>query len=127
MPTPQSSPVSHPLALTEMTAEAREQAIRRYQVLRPHLDDSVLLTQAARDAGVPVRTVQRWLARYRSGGLAGLARTPRSQGRQSNPELVRLIEGLALRRPRPSIAAIHRRACKIAGGQGWPPPSFSSV
>lgn len=127
MPTPQSSPVSRPLALTEMTAEASEHAIRRYQVLRPHLDDGVPLTEAARMAGVPLRTVQRWLARYRSGGLAGLARTPRSPGRQSNPELVRIIEGLALRRPRPSIATIHRRTVEVADEQGWARPSYSTV
>jgi transposase len=34
----------------------------------------VPLTQAAREAQVPLRTAQRWLVRYRAGGLAALAR-----------------------------------------------------
>jgi len=42
-------------------------------VLRPHLEDGVPLAQVAREAGVPERTAQRRLARYREGGLAGLA------------------------------------------------------
>ncbi|MCA1698056.1 MAG: helix-turn-helix domain-containing protein [Actinobacteria bacterium] len=44
-------------------------------MLRPHLEDGVALVHAARDAGVPERTAQRWLARYRDGGLVGLAIT----------------------------------------------------
>jgi putative transposase len=56
----------------------REAAMRRWAVLRPHLEDSVLLAVAAREAGVPLRTVQRWLARYRADGLVGLARTARA-------------------------------------------------
>jgi putative transposase len=46
----------------------------RFQVLKAHLHDSVPLARVAAAAGVPLRTVQRWLARYRAAGLAGLAR-----------------------------------------------------
>jgi putative transposase len=38
-------------------------------------------------------------------------------------ELIELIEGLELTRPRPSIAAIHRTLAKICAGQAWPIPS----
>jgi len=41
--------------------------------------------------------------------------------------LVALIEYLALRRPAPSAAAIHRRAAEVAAAQGWPVPSYSTV
>ena len=40
------------------------------------------------------------------------------------PKLIGLIEGLALRTPRPTVAAIHRR---VAAGQGWPVPSYDTV
>lgn len=113
---------------TEVTDDARRQAMHRYEVLRPHLEDGVPLAQAARDAGVAVRTAERWLSRYRADGLAGLARSPRTPtGRRLDPNLVSLIEDLALRKPRPSIASIHRRAENIAHQQGWNPSSYSTV
>jgi putative transposase len=42
-------------------------------------------------------------------------------------ELQRLIEGLALRKPRPSAAAIYRQVRRVAAQQGWRPPSYSTV
>lgn len=103
--------------------------MRRWAVLRPHVEDGVLLAVSAREAGVPLRTAQRWLARYRADGLVGLARTTRAdRGRRRVPaELVRLVEGLALTRPRPSVATIARRAARAATEHGWPVPSYSTV
>jgi putative transposase len=67
--------------------------------------------------------------RYRDGGLAGLARRPRAdRGERTFPaELVRLIEGLALRTPALSAAAIHRQVVTVARTQGWPVPSYGTV
>lgn len=50
----------------------------------------------------------RWLTRYRSGGLTALEPAGRSdRGTRRMPaELVRLIEGLALRPPRPTAASV---------------------
>jgi putative transposase len=42
-------------------------------------------------------------------------------------EIVATIEGLFLRKPRPSVAAIHRRVLKLAKERQWPPPSYSNV
>lgn len=105
------------------------QALARWQVLRSHLDDGVALARAAREAGVSPRTAQRWLARYRESGLAGLARAERTDaGRRRFPEeLVALIEGLALTPPRPSVATITRQVAPVAAAKGWPVPSYSSV
>ncbi|HEX9239047.1 MAG TPA: leucine zipper domain-containing protein, partial [Candidatus Bathyarchaeia archaeon] len=52
------------------------------------------MPEVARDAGVPLRSVQRWLARYRATGLAGLVRATRSDtGHRKLPaELVEVIE-----------------------------------
>ncbi|APE38635.1 transposase [Nocardia mangyaensis] len=86
------------------------------------------LTCAAAEAGVPLRTAQRWLRRYRTAGFAGLAPARRRSGeRRTRPDLVRLIEGMALRRPRPSLAAITRRCARIATDQGWVPVSYNTV
>ncbi len=101
----------------------------RMDVLRPHLHDGAPLTKVAADAGIPIRTARRWLARYRAGGPTGLARPPRPEaGKRTFPnELVKLVEGMALLEPPASVATIHRRIAGIAGAQGWRTPSYSSV
>ena len=103
--------------------------MRRFQVLLPHLHDGVPLARAAAQADVPLRTAQRWLQRYRAGGLDGLARSPRtSAGRLTDAQLVKVIEGMALRKPRPSLASITRRAASIAAAaQGSNPLCYSTV
>lgn len=40
---------------------------------------------------------------------------------------MRLVEGLALRRPRPSVARVARQAALAAADHGWPAPSYSTV
>jgi putative transposase len=44
-----------------------------------------------------------------------------------HPQQVQLIEGLALRTPVPSAAAVYRQVKAFAPQQGWPVPSYSSV
>lgn len=102
---------------------------KRMAVLRPHLHDAVPLVDAAGQAGVPIRTARRWLARYHADGPAGLARPPRPEaGARTFPKaLVELIEGMALMKPPPSIATIHRRLAGLTGERGWRTPSYSSV
>lgn len=104
-------------------------ALARWQVLRPHVEDGVPLARAARQAGVPERTAQRWLSRYRADGLTGLRRTTRSDQRTRRlpAELVALIEGLALKRPPPSAATVTRQAARAASAHGWPVPTYSTV
>lgn len=101
----------------------------RYRILAPHLHDHVSLKAVARNSGVGYRTLQRWLASYRTSGLEGLNRAGRSdKGRRKIPdELVAFIEGLALRRPRPSVATVHRQAESTAAARGWPVPGYSTV
>jgi putative transposase len=76
-----------------------------------------------------LRTAERWAQRYRQHGLAGLARKPRRDRgqRRLTEELRSLIEGLALRRPRPSLAAITRQVATLAATRGWQAPSYSTV
>ncbi len=38
-----------------------------------------------------------------------------------------MIEGLALSKPRPAIATLHRRVTRICGTRGWPVPSYGVV
>jgi len=112
-------------SLAGLGLEQQALAGRRWEVLRPHVQDGVPLTQAARQAQVPLRTAQRWPVRYRAGGLAALARPKRSDRgvRRMPPKLVRLVEGPVLRRPRPSVATVARQAALAATEHGWPAPA----
>lgn len=98
-------------------------------MLRPFLEESVPLACVAREHGLVLRTVHRWLRRYRREGLAGLARKTRSDKHRKklSPAFCQMIEGLALQNPRPSAATVHRRAIEAARELGEPPPSYSLV
>lgn len=116
-------------SFSTLTEEGQAQAMARFAVLRSHLEDDVPLAHAADAASVPLRTAQRWLARFRRDGLAGLARPRRSDAgaRHSPDDLVTVIEGMGLKRPRLSAAAIHRRVRDVAAAQGWRAPSYGTV
>ena len=115
--------------LTGLSETQRAEAMRRLLVLRPHLEDGATLTAAARSAGVSLRTAQRWLSLYRQDSLAGLAtKRRRDRGTRRFPTgVVDLVEGLALRRPAPSTAWIHRQVVEVAHREGWAAPSYSTV
>jgi putative transposase len=108
----------------------RARALERYGVLQPCVEHDVPLTRVARHHGLPLRTVQRWLARYRHAGLVGLARRGRSDRGQQHrlqAELKQVIEGFALRTPPPSVAFVHRQVCAVALQHGWPVPTYQCV
>src|SRR5215813_541863 len=116
--------------LCALSDAERARALERYGVLQPCVEHDVPLTHAAHQQGVPLRTVQRWLARYRHAGLAGLARRGRSdrgQQRGLRAELKQVIEGFALRKPPPTVAFVHRQVCAVALQHGWPVPTYPSV
>ncbi|OBY95638.1 Mu transposase C-terminal domain-containing protein [Actinomyces oris] len=104
-------------------------AAARWRILRLHVEDEVPLARLARESGVGLRTLERWHARYRTDGYAGLETAPRMDaGTHRLPtDLVHVIEGLALSKPRPAIATIHRKVTGICGIHGWPVPSYSVV
>ncbi|MET7718916.1 Mu transposase C-terminal domain-containing protein [Streptomyces sp. NPDC005407] len=124
-----ATPAIESTALGRLTAAEREATMRRFTVLRPHIEDGVPLTRAAAEAGIACRTLQRWAAAYRDRGLAGLVRARRSDaGRRRMPEELRhLVEGLALRRPAPHVTWVHRRTVEVAKDRSWPVPSYSTV
>jgi putative transposase len=116
--------------LTSLTDEERAQAQKRFAFLQPHLEEGISLSELARQAGIPLRTARRWRARYKQEGLVGLARQRRSDRatrRKVTPEIQQVIEGLALRKPRPSSAFVHRQIQTLAEAQGWPVPSYRTV
>jgi len=115
--------------LATLTEAERAEALARFHQLQPFLEEGIPLTHLAATAGIPLRTARRWVARYRQRGLAGLVRQRRADhGHQRfPPHLVQLIEGLALRRPPPTVATIQRQAAVVAQREAWPIPSYSTV
>jgi putative transposase len=120
---------SAPYSLAALSDAARSFALERFEIIRPFLEDGVPLSRIARDRGMPLRTAQRWVRRYRLEGIAGLARKGRVDKDEPRraPSLRQVIEGLALREPRLSAAAIHRKAIEVATKLGEKPPSYSLV
>ncbi|WP_325049561.1 Mu transposase C-terminal domain-containing protein [Kocuria soli] len=104
-------------------------AEQRWRILRLHVEDQVPLARLAGESGVGLRTLERWHARYRTDGYAGLETVPRADvGTLRLPaDLVRVIEGLALSKPRPAIASLHRTVTGICGTRGWTVPSYAVV
>ena len=64
--------------LASFSETSRQRALERFELLRAHLEDGRPLAAIAREARLSYRTLQYWLERYRSSGLAALARKPRT-------------------------------------------------
>ena len=116
--------------LVALSEAERQRALERFYRLRPVLEDGVSLQRLAHDQHIPIRTAQRWLQRYQRDGLVGLAHRPRrdhGQRRTVSLDVQQLIEGLALRKPPPTVASVHRQVCTVAEQHGWPQPSYATV
>jgi Homeodomain-like domain len=57
--------------LVSLGEAGRTKAHRRWLVLRAHLEDGVPLSRVAAQSGIPYRTLQPWLARYRADASTG--------------------------------------------------------
>jgi putative transposase len=119
------------LPLITLSEAQRTQALERFAIIRPALEEGVSQAQVARTQKLGASTIQSWVKRYREKGLAGLAnnvaRLDKGKSRRLPTEAIQLIEGLALRTPPRSIASIHRQIVGIAKEQEWPAPGYNRV
>jgi len=103
--------------LSALSLAERNEAMRRYRIIEPHLESGCSLEDIASAASVTCRTLQRWVGHYRKHGLGGLARKSRSDhgGRRAVSEHIqKIIEGLALERPRLPLTTIYRKTTAYA-------------
>ena len=65
----------------------------RWRILRLHVEDGIPLSALARETGISLRTLERWHARYRADGYAGLETASRADtgSRRLPPDLVHLL------------------------------------
>src|SRR6266700_3799518 len=119
------------IPLTALSEAQRAQALARFAIIRPALEEGISQAQVARTHQMAPSTVQLWIKRYREKGLSGLAnhvaRSDKGKSRRLPTEAIRLIEGLALQTPPRSAASIHRQVSTVAREQGWPSPSYHRV
>jgi putative transposase len=122
-------PAMSQVPLNGLSEAERNLAFERFELLCPALEEGVPLARVARDPGIPLRTAQRCAGQYRLEGLAGLARKERSDRgkRHLSDKLRQAIEGIALKKPPLSSAAIHRHAVTLAERLGEPPPTYRIV
>lgn len=104
-------------------------AAERWSVLRLYVEDQIPIAVLARESGISARTLHRWHQLYRDSGSAGLDPHPRADKgvRRTAPETVAFIERLALTRPRPALATLHRLAAANARQRELPAPSYATV
>src|SRR2546423_11586353 len=120
----------HHASLITLTEAQRAQALEHFRLLRPFLEDGVPLTDIAAVHQLSLRTLRRWVQQYRAHGLAGLIRAARKdqgQRRSVTSHLQQVIEGLALQKPRRTVANIHRETARISHERNWTPPSYSTI
>lgn len=113
-----------------MTTSGEDQALERFRIIRPFLEEGVALAAIARHHGIALRTARRWVSHYRTGGLAALTRSLRADKgshRALSLSLQELVEALALATPRRSVAAIHRTVSAVAQDRGETPPGYAAV
>ena len=88
------------------------------------------LKRVAAEVGLPLRTAQRWVSRYRRFGLVGLGRATRAdrgKHRRLSEGLRRVAAGLAVQQPPLRPAAIHREVCRLAAANGETPPGYHTI
>ena len=109
------------------SSDIQDVVATRWSYLRLNVEDGVPLAAIARDGGIPSRTLERWKHAYSLNGLEGLKPKRRTRPETLTPDVVRMIEGFALMRPRQSLATITRTMTKVCAEKAWPIPAYTQV
>jgi putative transposase len=89
----------------------------KYTIIKPFIEEGLPLSHISISQNIPLRTLQRWCKNYKEQGLSSLQyqqRSDKGKYRKIPQKLLHFIEGLALRRPKLSIAAICNQANALA-------------
>ena len=116
--------------LFEFSEEEQQQAFERYNIIKSFLENNTTLKKLVETEKVSYSTISRWVKNYRLNGFIGLIdkrRNDKGKNRVINDELKALIEGLALKKPKPSIASVHRKVSVVAKRENWYIPSYEAV
>jgi putative transposase len=107
--------------LAELAEDARKLPLDRFRLIQPHLEQNQPLQSVARQAGIPYRTLQRWVS------LARKRREDRGGRRVVSAKIKEIIEGLALQNPPLPLAALFRKVQRLSKDLGEKAPSYGTV
>lgn len=115
--------------LVSFSETERSRALEKFYSIKPFLEGLAPLTVLSRQQNIPLRTMRRRVKQYRTHGLSGLIRSKHSGKacKYANPELIALIEGLALRSHGRTSSSIWREVCKFCAAENWPLPTYTAV
>ena len=94
--------------LASVSETERENACKKLRTITPFLDGELTLQAISQDSKVPLRTLSRWITRYRKSGFAGLVRQTRASSLSMPEEMLQLVEGLALQSSGRTVSSIKR-------------------
>lgn len=109
---------------------SRKNVIGKFKVIQSYLEDRSTLTSIAKDTGISIRSLHRWVNQYHVNDLDGLQvkiRNDKGRYRGISENLAQVIEGLALQKPKRTKAAIHRQIVCYARENKLPIPSYAIV
>jgi putative transposase len=101
-----------------------------YRIIDRHLNHGVPIKLAALAAGLTVRQFYRHVCSYQTNGLEGLARKPRKDKgtrKAVSNEFQKLIEGMCLQKPKPTLRWVHRKLKEHCQKEGLKVPCYSVV
>ena len=102
----------------------------KFEIIKEYTENKVSLLIISQQKNISRSTLYRWLSDYLKSGLDGLEhhqRSDKNKYRKISDELQKAIEGLTLRKPKISIAAIYKQACVIAATLKEPTPCYSVI
>lgn len=108
----------------------RKSAFEKFKIIQSYLEDKATLISIANNTGISIRSLHRWVNQYNENGLDGLKlkiRNDKGSYRELSDNLVQVIEGLALQKPKRTVAAIHRQMVRYAQDSKLQPPSYALV
>lgn len=105
-------------------------SFEKFKIIQPYLEDKTTLASIAKDTRISIRSLHRWIKQYKENGLDGLKikiRNDKGSYRELSENLAQVIEGLALQKPKRTVAAIHRQIVRYAQDNRLPIPSYAIV
>ncbi|MDX2050058.1 MAG: Mu transposase C-terminal domain-containing protein [Rickettsiaceae bacterium] len=105
-------------------------ALSKYLIIKPYLEQESSLYAISTGNGVAIRTLQRWVAQYRTKGLQNLDRKNRSDRgkyRKITDQTKGVIEGLFLHKKNITIANITRKLNEHCVEKNTAPANYYTV
>lgn len=115
--------------LTSFTEKRRLEAMKKYEIIKPHILEQKSISYVSKEKNIPIRTLQLWIQKYNHDGLKGLVRKERSDSGKLrlNKEVFDEVERLILSNRRASVTSIHRKICKFCKQNNIEKPSYTQV